>query len=64
MQDLRQLKEFARVIKRYEKNIRFTMLEIGAAIVEEGREPFYGLLDIFPGSRIIGFEVEAENAAP
>ena len=43
MQDLRQLKEFARVIKRYEKNIRFTMLEIGAAIVEDGQEPFYML---------------------
>ncbi len=61
MQDLRQLKEFARVIRRYEKNIQFTMLEIGAAVVEEGREPFYSLLEICPGSRIIGFEVEAEK---
>lgn len=38
----------------------FTMLEVGALPVEEHQEPFHQLLDIFPGSRIVAFEVDAE----
>jgi len=46
-------------IKTYDPDIRFTALEIGARPSEEG-EPFYKVLDYFPGSEIIGFEVDED----
>ena len=58
MQNARRLKEFARILRRHEKDLAFTILEVGAARYEDKKEPFYALLDAFPGSRIIGFEVE------
>jgi FkbM family methyltransferase len=36
----------------------FTMLEIGAVPLGGAPEPFYRLLALFPGSRIVGFEVD------
>ena len=59
MQVVRRLKEFARILQRHEKGIRFTMLEVGAAQYGAEKEPFHHLLDAFPGSRVIGFEVDA-----
>lgn len=58
MHNARRLKEFARILRRHHKDFRFTMLEVGAARYEDRKEPFYPLLDAFPGSRIIGFEVD------
>ncbi len=63
MQHLRRLKDFARILLRQDRTLRFTVLEIGAAPGDDHVEPFYHLLDAFPGSRIIGFEVDAEQCA-
>lgn len=63
MQHLRRLKDFARILLRHDRTFRFTVLEIGAAPADDHVEPFYHLLDAFPGSRIIGFEVDAEQCA-
>jgi len=38
--------------------LSFTMLEIGAAPIEGMVEPFYQLTDLFPESRVIGFELD------
>lgn len=39
-------------------NLIFTMLEVGAVPLGGQSEPFHGLLDAFPGSRIYAFEVD------
>ncbi len=39
--------------------LSFTILEIGALPLDGEEEPFSQLLNIFPGSRIIAFEVDA-----
>lgn len=38
--------------------ITFTLLEIGALPVGELKEPFYQLIELFPGSKILAFEVD------
>ena len=38
--------------------IHFTILEIGALPIEGCNEPFHRLLEIFPGSTIIAFEID------
>lgn len=63
MQHLRRLMDFARILLRHDRGIRFTVLEIGAAPAEDHVEPFYHLLDAFPGSSIIGFEVDPDQCA-
>lgn len=52
------LKLLASLIARHEPHLKLQLLEIGARPVAGYEEPFYKLLKIFPGSRIIGFEVE------
>ena len=39
---------------------KLTMLEIGALPISGSEEPFHPLIDTFPGSRIIAFEVDPE----
>jgi FkbM family methyltransferase len=39
--------------------LSFTMLEVGSRPIDNRREPFYALLDHFPGSRILAFEPDA-----
>ncbi len=34
------------------------IIEIGAVQIQNEKEPFYELLDYFPASKIIGFEIE------
>jgi FkbM family methyltransferase len=48
------------VIKQINIDISFTLLEVGAVQLSEKKEPFYELLDYFPSSKIIGFEIEKE----
>jgi FkbM family methyltransferase len=45
-------------IRKFNPQIKFRMLEIGAADVGH-QEPFYRILELFPGSEIIGFELDA-----
>ncbi|MBI4028577.1 MAG: FkbM family methyltransferase [Verrucomicrobia bacterium] len=40
------------------RDLFFTLLEIGAAPADETKEPFYPLLEEFPSSRLLAFEVD------
>lgn len=51
------------VIKAADRDLKLTMLEIGAAQYEGGKEPFRGLLDAFPGSQIVAFELDKQVCA-
>lgn len=52
------LRKIADLIRKHEKSIAFTMLEIGGVPTSGQVEPFYELLDLFPGSRVLAFEVD------
>ena len=52
------IEQLTKIIWGVDTKIKFTLLEVGALEIESQREPFYKLLTLFPGSRIIGFEVE------
>ena len=47
-------------IKQTGINISFTIIEIGALKLNKENESFYELLDYFPSSKIIGFEIEKD----
>jgi FkbM family methyltransferase len=49
------------VVKNVDANIKFLLIEIGARQVSRNKEPFYELLDHFPFSKIIGFEIDEET---
>jgi hypothetical protein len=44
------------VLRDHGIDLDFTVLEVGARPIGSEREPFYILPDIFPASRILGFE--------
>jgi FkbM family methyltransferase len=46
------------ILREAERTLSFTILEIGALPLQGQKEPFHQLLDIFPDSRIIAFEVD------
>ena len=48
------------VIKEVNHDLSFTLIEVGALKLSNKKEPFYELLDYFPSSKIIGFEIEKE----
>ncbi len=52
------LKALAKIILKISGSLSFTILEIGALRIEDKTEPFHQLLDCFPGSKIIAFEVD------
>ena len=54
------LRKLVDTIDQNKSNLKFTLLEIGAAIVGDNKEPFYKLLEYFPSSKIIGFEIEKD----
>ena len=55
------LEALGKAVRKYSPDLSFTMLEVGALPLDGGaEEPFYALLDIFPQSRIIAFEVDEE----
>ena len=53
-------KKLVEIIHETKVNCEFSLLEIGAAKTNEKKEPFYKILDYFPHSKIIGFEIEKE----
>ncbi len=55
----RKLQNFLNQIKKIDNDIQFTILEVGCLDLHE--EPFYELLDFFPGSKVIGFEAESSD---
>jgi len=54
------LKVLAEYIKFTNIKINFTIIEVGALQIHNNKEPFYELLDYFPSSKIIGFELEKD----
>ena len=52
------LGKLAELISEYDKSIKFSMLEIGGVPLDGQEEPFYQLLDLFPGSKVTAFEVD------
>ena len=55
------LPKLKNIIESIESNITFNMLEIGSLDINQPEDPFYQLLDLFPGSKLIGFEVNEED---
>lgn len=53
-------KKLADLILEHDDSLTFTMLEIGASDIGGGPERFHMLLDFFPGSQIIAFEVDPD----
>lgn len=54
------LSSLVEFVKQTNININFNIIEIGAVQVQDNKEPFYELLDYFPSTKIIGFEIEKE----
>jgi FkbM family methyltransferase len=52
------LEKLAKLIAGHDESIKFSMLEIGGAPMGGPQEPFYQILDLFPGSKVTAFEVD------
>ena len=50
----------AEIIKQNNIDLSFNIIEIGAVQLLDTQEPFYELLNYFPSSQIIGFELDEE----
>ena len=50
--------KLVKIIRETKVDCKFNLLEIGAAKTGETKEPFYKILDYFPHSKIIGFEID------
>ena len=50
--------KLSEIIKKNKIDLSFNIIEIGAVKLDSQQEPFYQLLDIFPSSKIIGFELD------
>ena len=61
MSELKKLENFFKVIKKYDENLKFKIVEIGAHPYGDFKEGFHILLDYFPGSEIYAFEVNKEE---
>ncbi len=53
-----RLKRLADMILTQDDSVTFTILEIGGMPLEGETEPFHQLVDLFPGSRVLAFEVD------
>lgn len=54
----KRIDALGQIVRGAASNLSFTILEIGALPLEGEAEPFHKLLDIFPGSKVIAFEVD------
>ncbi len=59
--ELNNIKLVGDLVRQYAPELSFTMCEIGARQIAGQQEPFYALLELFPESKLIGFEVDAES---
>ena len=46
------------LVKQSNISLTFKIIEVGALKIQDQDEPFYELLDYFPSTKIIGFEIE------
>jgi len=49
-----------KLLKQSNISLNFKIIEVGALKIQDQDEPFYELLDYFPSTKIIGFEIEKE----
>ena len=61
MSEQKKLENFFKIVKKFDKNLKFKVVEIGAHPYGEFNESFHVLLDHFTGSRIYAFEVDKEE---
>tara|TARA_E500000178_G_scaffold284950_1_gene286322 strand:- start:1043 stop:1906 length:864 start_codon:yes stop_codon:yes gene_type:complete len=61
MNKLKKLENFFNIVKNFDKDLKFKIMEIGAHPYGEFNESFHKLLDHFPGSEIYAFEVDKEE---
>ena len=54
------IEKLVEIIRKNNVNCKFNLIEVGAAKLGKNEERFYKILDFFPDSNIIGFEIEKE----
>ena len=54
------IEKLVEIIRKNNVNCKFNLIEVGAAKLGKKEERFYKILDFFPDSNIIGFEIEKE----
>jgi len=54
------IKELVEIIKKNKIDYKFTLIDIGARTIEKSKPRFHKILEYFPSSEIIGFEIEKE----
>ena len=55
-----KLSTIAKLIRESHGELNFTIFDIGAVPIGDGKESFYLIPELFPGSRIIAFELDQE----
>ena len=53
--------KFLESIAGFDNSLAFHMLEIGAHPYEDTKEPFHQLIDFFPNSRVVAFELDKDE---
>lgn len=53
------LESLTKIVNSVDAEITFKIVEVGALQIAGDSEPFYKLVDLFPGSEIVGFEPDA-----
>ena len=48
------------IIQKTKIDCKFTLVDVGALPIENSKPRFHKLLEYFPSSEIIGFEIEKE----
>ena len=61
MSELKKFDNFFEIIKKFDNNLKFKFVEIGAHPYGEFKEVTHMLLDHFPGSEIYAFEVNKDE---
>ena len=61
MSKLKKLDDFFEIIKKFDKNLKFQIVEVGAHPYGEFNEIFHLLLNHFSGSEIYAFEVDKDE---
>ena len=56
----KKIKILGEIVREIASDLSFSILEIGAVPLGGQEEPFYRLLDIFPKSQIVAFEVDKD----
>ena len=58
---MNKLTKFLESISEFDNSLEFQMLEIGAHPYGDSKEPFHQLLDFFPKSKVVAFELDKDE---